>query len=69
MLDNISSYKFTQPRKEINDYYNKVMYQTPLLEKDTHPSNQYKMRYLKTLQKEMDETIKLKKQRKSSAIP
>ena len=31
MLDNISSYKFTQPRKEINDYYNKVMYQTPLL--------------------------------------
>ena len=64
MLDNISSYKITQPRKEINDYYNKVMYQTPLLEKDTHPSNQYKMRYLKTLQKEMDESIKLKKLRK-----
>ena len=64
MLDNISSYKFTQPRKEINDYYNKVMYQTPLLEKDTHPSYKYKMRYLKTLQKEMDESIKLKKLRK-----
>ena len=45
MLQNISSYKLTEPRKEISDYYNKVMYQTPLLEKDTRPSNKYKMKY------------------------
>ena len=64
ILQNISSYKLTEPRKEISDYYNKVMYQTPLLEKDTRPSNKYKMKYLKTLQKEIDESYKLKKLKK-----
>ena len=66
VLDNMTSYELTHPRKEIFDYYNKVMFQTPLLEKDTRPSHQYKMRYIKTLQNQIDEKKKEKINKKMS---
>ena len=66
VLDNMTSYELTHPRKEIFDYYNKVMFQTPLLEKDTRPSQQYKMRYIKTLQNQIDEKKKEKINKKMS---
>ena len=66
VLDNMTSYELTHPRKEIFDYYNKVMFQTPLLEKDTRPSHQYKMRYIKTLQNQIDEKKKEKIDKKRS---
>ena len=64
VIKNISSYNLSQPRKEINDYYNKVMFQAPLLEKDYRPSNKYKMKYIETLQKQIDEDKKLKLNKK-----
>ena len=66
VLDKVASYELTQPRKEIFDYYNKVMFQTPLLEKDSHPSKEYKMRYIKTLQNQIDEKKKEKINKKLS---
>ena len=66
VLDNMTSYELTHPRKEIFDYYNKVMFQTPLLEKDTRPSQKYKMRYIKTLQSQIDEKKKEKIDKKRS---
>ena len=60
ILDNIQSYDFTQPRKEIRDYYNKVMFQTPLLERDSRPDNKYKTKYIETLQKQIEEKNRLK---------
>ena len=60
VLNKISSYNLTQPRKEIIDYYDKVMFQVPLLEKDSHPSAKFKLKYLETLQKQIDETKQLK---------
>ena len=68
VLDKVTSYELTQPRKEIFDYYNKVMFQTPLLEKDERPSNQYKMRYIKTLQNQIDEKKKEKINKKKAEI-
>ena len=64
VLKNINSYLFTQPRKEINDYYNKVMFQTPILERDVRPSNKYKIQYMETLQKQIDENKKFKNNQK-----
>ena len=66
VLDKVASYELTQPRKEIFDYYNKVMFQTPLLEKDSRPSHEYKMRYIKTLQNQIDEKKKEKINKKLS---
>ena len=68
VLDKVASYELTQPRKGIFDYYNKVMFQTPLLEKDERPSNQYKMRYIKTLQNQIDEKKKEKINKKKAEI-
>jgi len=60
ILNNVQSYDFTQPRKEIRDYYNKVMFQTPLLERDSRPDNKYKTKYIETLQKQIEENKRLK---------
>jgi hypothetical protein len=68
VLSNVTSYELNEPRKEIFDYYNKVMFQTPLLEKDERPSNQYKMRYIKTLQNQIDEKKKEKINKKKAEI-
>jgi hypothetical protein len=60
ILNNSNLYDISRPRKEIIDYYNKVMLQTPILEKDTRPSENYKMKYIETLQKQIDEKNKKK---------
>ena len=60
ILNNSNLYDISRPRKEIIDYYNKVMLQTPILEKDTRPSENYKMRYIETLQRQIDEKNKKK---------
>ena len=55
ILNNISSFDFSQPRKGIKDYYNKVMFQTPILEKDSRPSIEYKLKYIETLKEQIRE--------------
>ena len=66
LLKNISSKDITNPRKEINDYYNKVMFQTPLLEKDSRPSDEFKKKYQETLEKQINENNKIKKNKKNA---
>ena len=66
ILKNISSYEITNQRKEINDYYNKVMFQTPILEKDTRPSDEFKKNYKEMLEKQINENNKKKKNKKNA---
>ena len=58
MIDNINSYNLD--RKAVRDYYDIVQYQIPILEKDFGPSNKYKVKYIETLKKQMDDKIKEK---------
>ena len=55
MIDNISLYKVNKPRKAVNDYYKKVQYQIPILEKSHAPSTNYKNKYIETLKKQIDD--------------
>lgn len=64
ILNNISSFDFSQPRKGIKDYYNKVMFQTPILEKDSRPSIEYKLKYIETLKEQIRENKINKKNKK-----
>ena len=60
MIDNINSYRIDKPRKAVNDYYEKVQYQIPILEKKFGPSNKYKIKYIETLKKQMSDKAKEK---------
>ena len=66
MINNINLYKGNVPRKEIKDYYNKVQYQIPILEKKFGPSEKYRLNYIETLKKQInDKEMKKKKDNKS----
>ena len=64
ILNNISSFDYSKPRKGISDYYNKVMFQTPILEKDSRPSIEYKLKYIETLKEQIRENKINKKNKK-----
>jgi hypothetical protein len=66
MIDNINSYNLD--RKAVRDYYDIVQYQIPILEKDFGPSNKYKVKYIETLKKQMDDKIKEKNESKRLKI-
>ena len=58
IIDNINSYNLD--RKAVRDYYDIVQYQIPILEKDFGPSKKYKVKYIETLKKQMDDKNKEK---------
>jgi hypothetical protein len=66
MIDNIDSYNLD--RKAVRDYYDVVQYQIPILEKDFGPSNKYKVKYIETLKKQMDDKIKEKNENRRLKI-
>ena len=66
MIDNINSYN--PDRKAVRDYYDIVQYQIPILEKDFGPSNKYKIKYIETLKKQMDDKIKEKNESRKLKI-
>jgi hypothetical protein len=66
MIDNINSYNLD--RKAVRDYYDVVQYQIPILEKDFGPSNKYKVKYIETLKKQMDDKIKEKNENRRLKI-
>ena len=68
MIDNINLYNVNKPRKAIKDYYKKVQYQIPILEKKFGPSTNYKAKYIETLKKQMDDKEKEKEKLKKTQI-
>ena len=68
MIDNINLYNVNKPRKAIKDYYKKVQYQIPILEKKFGPSANYKAKYIETLKKQMDDKEKEKEKMKKTQI-
>ena len=61
-------YKIDQPRKAINDYYNKCLYQVPVMEEEYHVDPEYKKEVNKELKKQIEENKNNKKKKKIDQI-
>ena len=55
ILNNRDSYNINQPRKAIQDYYNKVQYEVPILEYSLGMSEECKQNYINELKKQIKE--------------
>ena len=55
ILNNRESYNINQPRKAIQDYYNKVQYEVPILEYTLGMSEECKQNYINELKKQIKE--------------
>ena len=61
-------FKIDQPRKAIKDYFNKCLYQVPILEEEYHVDPQYKKEYNMELKKQIEENKIKKKKKKDEEI-
>ena len=61
-------YEIDKPRKAINDYYNKCLYQVPVLEEEYHVDPEYKKEVNKDIKKQIEENQKNKKKKKDEEI-
>ena len=68
MIDNINLYNVNKPRKAILDYYKKVQYQIPILEKKFGPSASYKSKFMETLKKQIDDKEKEREKMKKIRV-
>ena len=68
IIKNKDLYKIDQPRKAIKDYFNKCIYQVPVLEEEYHIDPQYKKEYNKELKKQIEENRNNKKKKKDEEI-
>ena len=68
IINNINSYQIEKPRKAIKDYYKNVQFQIPLLEKNAGPSDKYKIKYIETLKKQMNDKEKEKNENRRLKI-
>ena len=57
-------YRIDKPRKAINDYYNKCLYQVPVMEEEYHVNPEYKKEVNKELKKQIEENKNNKKKKK-----
>ena len=61
-------YQIDKPRKAINDYYNKCIYQVPVLEEEYHVDPEYKKEVNKELKKQIEEKKNNKRKKKDEEI-
>ena len=61
-------YQIDKPRKAINDYYNKCLYQVPVMEKEYQVDPEYKKEVNKELKKQIEENNNNKKKKKNDQI-
>jgi hypothetical protein len=61
-------YRIDKPRKAINDYYNKCLYQVPVMEEEYHVNPEYKKEVNKELKKQIEENKNNKKKKKDEEI-
>ena len=66
--NNKDLYKIDEPRKAINDYYNKCLYQVPVLEEEYHVDPEYKKEFNKELKKQIEDNKNNKKKKKNDEI-
>ena len=62
--NNKDLYEIDKPRKAINDYYNKCLYQVPVLEEEYHVDPEYKKEVNNELKKQIEENRNNKKKKK-----
>ena len=60
MIENIKLYNVNKPRKAVKDYYKKVQYQIPILEKSLEPSDKYKSNFIETLKNQINDKAREK---------
>ena len=66
--NNKDLYEIDRPRKAINDYYNKCLYQVPVLEEEYHVDPEYKKEVNRELKKQMEENKNNKKKKKDEEL-
>ena len=66
--NNRDLYQIDKPRKAINDYYNKCLYQVPILEEEYHVDPEYKKEVNNELKKQIEENKKNRKKKKDDDI-
>lgn len=66
--NNKDLYEIDKPRKAINDYYNKCLYQVPVLEEEYHVDPEYKKEVNNELKKQIEENRNNKKKKKEEEL-
>ena len=61
-------YQIDKPRKAIDDYYNKCLYQVPILEEEYHIDPEYKKEVNNELKRQIEENEKNRKKKKDDDI-
>ena len=61
-------YNFDKPRDAINDYYNKCMYQVPVLELTNEPNPEYQKNFIDDLKKQIEDKAKNDKLEKKQEL-